>query len=373
VLVTGAGGSIGSELCRQIAESRPAELMMLDRYENALYFTHRELADAHPSLGLQPVIGDVTDETRVNQVLSQFRPQVVFHAAAHKHVPLMEDNPSEAVKNNVRGTRVMAEAAARHGVERFVLISTDKAVNPTSVMGAAKRVAEMLVTSFNGHSPTHFVAVRFGNVLASNGSVVPLFLSQIAKGGPVTVTHPEMRRYFMLIPEAVQLVLQAAAIGEDGDILVLDMGEQVKVAEMARDLIRLAGFIPDKDIEIAYTGVRPGEKLYEELVGADEHAEPSAVPKVLKIVSGVGNRPPSPRLWRPAEASSEGGESGVGRESGLDRDSQTDQRATPAHPAHLNGLLHALEQAALDGRDDDVIAHLCRIVPGFTPQARPLR
>jgi FlaA1/EpsC-like NDP-sugar epimerase len=329
VLVTGGGGSIGAELCRQIAALGPAELVMLDRYENSLYLAHHEVAHAHPAAHPQAVIADVTDETAINRVFSKFRPQVVFHAAAHKHVPLMESHPSEAVKNNVRGTRLMAQASSGHGVERFVLISTDKAVQPTSVMGAAKRVAELVVTTMNAKGGTQFVAVRFGNVLASNGSVVPLFLSQIAKGGPVTVTHPEMRRYFMLIPEAVQLVLQAAAIGDDGSILVLDMGEQVKVADLARDVIRLSGFIPDVEIEITYTGMRPGEKLHEDLVGPGEQVEPARVPKVMKVMG---------RTLQPA--------------------------------SHLHASLEALERAALEGRDDDVVEQLCRIVPDFTPQAR---
>lgn len=283
VLVTGAGGSIGSELCRQIQDANPSRLVLLDRYENNLFAIHGELTARFPGSMIRPVIGDVTDADRLEQIFSSERPNVVFHAAAHKHVPLMESNPSEAVKNNIRGTRLVADAAMRWSCTRFVLISTDKAVNATSVMGATKRVAERLIQRYSETGDTVFTVVRFGNVLGSNGSVVPTFLSQIKAGGPVTVTHPEMRRYFMLIPEAVQLVLHAAAIGTQGGIYVLDMGEQVRVADMARDLIRLAGYVPDRDIEIVFTGARPGEKLFEELVGPDERAEPSEVDKVQRL------------------------------------------------------------------------------------------
>src|SRR5262249_42080720 len=239
VMVTGAGGSIGSELCRQVAAFEPATLVLLERYENGLFAIINDLNDRGVGAGVVPVIADVTDAARIDAVLAMHRPEIVFHAAAHKHVPLMEQNPCEAIKNNVMGTRFVADAAERHGVERFILISTDKAVNPTSVMGACKRVAELLVQARIRRSSTSFFAVRFGNVLASNGSVVPRFLDQIRAGGPVTVTHPDMRRYFMLIPEAVELVLHAAARGEDGQIYVLEMGEQVKVVDMARNLIRL--------------------------------------------------------------------------------------------------------------------------------------
>jgi FlaA1/EpsC-like NDP-sugar epimerase len=229
------------------------------------------------------VIADVTDEHRVDEVLADHRPQLILHAAAHKHVPLMELNPCEAIKNNVKGTRIVGEAAVRHGVERFVLISSDKAVNPSSVMGATKRVAELLAMALAERGPTGFVVVRFGNVMGSNGSVIPLFLEQIQGGGPVTVTHPDMRRYFMLIPEAVQLVLQAAALGENGALYVLDMGEEIRVVDMARNLIRLSGFIPEREIPIVFTGVRPGEKLSEELVASDETIEPSRLNGVRRV------------------------------------------------------------------------------------------
>jgi FlaA1/EpsC-like NDP-sugar epimerase len=285
VLVTGAGGSIGSELCRQIAKLEPASLVMLERYENSLHAIRMELEDARLQFGLRPVIGDVTDPVRVADVMQQYRPEIVFHAAAHKHVPLMEENPCEAVKNNVRGTRLLAQAAGQYGVDRFILISTDKAVNPTSVMGASKRLAELVLQSQAADSATSYAVVRFGNVLASNGSVVPRFLEQIKKGGPVTITHPEMRRFFMLIPEAVQLVLHAAAQAQSGGTYVLEMGEQVKLVDLARDLIRLSGFVPEDEIPIDFIGLRPGEKLYEELVGRDEDVGPSTVEKILRVTS----------------------------------------------------------------------------------------
>jgi FlaA1/EpsC-like NDP-sugar epimerase len=285
VLVTGAGGSIGSELCRQIAKLKPASLVMFERYENSLHAIRIELEDARERFGLYPVIGDVTDPVRVAEVMQHHQPEIVFHAAAHKHVPLMEENPCEAIKNNVRGTRLLAAAADEHGVDRFILISTDKAVNPTSVMGASKRLAELVVQTQAAGSGTSFSIVRFGNVLASNGSVVPRFLEQIRRGGPVTITHPEIRRFFMLIPEAVHLVLHAAAQAESGATYVLEMGEQVKLLDMARDLIRLSGFVPEDEIPIEFIGLRPGEKLYEELVGRDEEVGPSAVQKILRVAS----------------------------------------------------------------------------------------
>jgi FlaA1/EpsC-like NDP-sugar epimerase len=285
VLVTGAGGSIGSELSRQVAAVRPSALILLERYENSLYTITNDVEEHFPDTRIEPVIADVTDIVRLDSVFRQHRPHVVFHAAAHKHVPMMELHPCEAVKNNVFGSRAVAEAACRHGVERFILISSDKAVNPSSVMGATKRVAELMMQELGKGSSTCFTIVRFGNVLASNGSVVPRFMEQIKAGGPVTVTHPEMRRFFMLIPEAVQLVLHAAALGESGAVYVLDMGDEISVAEMARDLIRLSGFIPDEEIEIKFTGLRPGEKLFEELCGADECLEPSRLDKVQRVRS----------------------------------------------------------------------------------------
>ena len=270
VLVTGGGGSIGSELCRQIARAEPAQLIILEIYENNAYDIQMELKRTHPELNLLVLIGSVRNTNRVNQVMSLYHPDLVFHAAAHKHVPLMEDSPNEAIKNNVLGTYKMAQAAAKYGVKRFVLISTDKAVNPTNIMGASKRLCEMVVQMMNRESETEFVAVRFGNVLGSNGSVIPLFKKQIESGGPVTVTHPDIIRYFMTIPEAVSLVLQAGYYAKGGEIFVLDMGEPVKIDTMARNMIRLSGFEPDVDIKIQYTGLRPGEKLYEELLMREE-------------------------------------------------------------------------------------------------------
>jgi FlaA1/EpsC-like NDP-sugar epimerase len=283
VMVTGAGGSIGSELCRQIVDLNPDSVILFERYENGLYEILNELMRNGLKDRIHGIIGDITNADQVEMIFNKYKPEVIFHAAAHKHVPLMEDNPCEAIRNNVIGTRILAKAAIRHGTEKFVLVSTDKAVNPTSVMGATKRVAEMIIHAMADSSMTSFVAVRFGNVLASHGSVVPLFISQIKRGGPVTITDPEMRRYFMLIPEAVKLVLLAASLGGDAETYVLEMGEQIKVAEMARNLIRLSGMIPDVDIPIIFTGLRPGEKLFEELVGDDEKAEPSPIREILKI------------------------------------------------------------------------------------------
>lgn len=328
IVVTGAGGSIGAELCRQVAAAGPASLILLERYENSLFHIHHELSAGFAGLELLPVLADITDRERIQQVFEGLRPQVVFHAAAHKHVPLMEENPCEAVKNNIRGTRLLAEAAISSGVERFVLISTDKAVNPTSVMGSTKRVAELIVESQSASERTRFAAVRFGNVLGSNGSVVPTFLAQIAKGGPVTVTHPEMKRFFMLIPEAVQLVLHAAALVDRAPLFVLEMGDQVKVVDMARDLIRLAGYVPDKDIAIEFTGIRPGEKLFEELVGEGEFAEPSSVEKVLRV-----------------------------------------QTLAPRGQAGLAEAISRLEGFALEGRNDEVLRELRQLLTEFSTGA----
>jgi FlaA1/EpsC-like NDP-sugar epimerase len=282
-MVTGAGGSIGSELCRQVARFTPSRLILVERFENALFEIHRELVASFPELVIEPRIADVCDTVRMAQVFAAGPPTVVFHAAAHKHVPMMEHNPGEAVKNNIGGTRTVAELAARHGVERFVMVSTDKAVNPSSVMGATKRVAEILCQA---HAQTHraetrFVTVRFGNVLGSNGSVIPIFKEQIARGGPVKVTHPDMQRYFMTIPEAAQLVLQAGAMGQGGEIFILDMGKPVKIVDLARDLITLSGLRPDEDIAIEFSGVRPGEKLFEELSTGAESADKTKHPKIF--------------------------------------------------------------------------------------------
>ena len=276
VLVTGGGGSIGSELCRQLAQANPKRLIILEIYENNAYDIQMELRRTYPDLDLVVLIGSVRNTNRDNSVISKYRPDLIFHAAAHKHVPLMEDSPNEAIKNNVFGTYKLAKAAAKYGVKRFVLISTDKAVNPTNIMGASKRLCEMVVQMMNRESDTEFVAVRFGNVLGSNGSVIPLFKKQIEAGGPVTVTHPDIIRYFMTIPEAVSLVLQAGAYAKGGEIFVLDMGEPVKIDTMARNMIRLSGFEPDVDIKIEYTGLRPGEKLYEELLMKEEGLQETA-------------------------------------------------------------------------------------------------
>ena len=270
VLVTGGGGSIGSELCRQIAMNQPKRLIIFDIYENNAYDIQQELLRNDPELNLTVLIGSVRDQKRVDMVFDRYHPDIVFHAAAHKHVPLMENSPNEAIKNNVFGTLNVAKAADRYHAERFVLISTDKAVNPTNIMGASKRVCEMIVQYMANHSDTIFVAVRFGNVLGSNGSVIPLFKKQIENGGPVTVTHKDIIRYFMTIPEAVSLVLQAGAFARLGEIYVLDMGEPVRIDDLARNMIRLSGFEPDVDIEIKYTGLRPGEKLYEEMLMKEE-------------------------------------------------------------------------------------------------------
>ena len=270
ILVTGGGGSIGSELCRQIASHNPKQLIIVDIYENNAYQIQQELIRKYPDLNLLVLIASVRNTNRINSIFAQYRPDIVYHAAAHKHVPLMETSPNEAIKNNVMGTYKTAMAADKYGAEKFVLISTDKAVNPTNVMGASKRICEMVVQMMNQKSKTNFVAVRFGNVLGSNGSVIPLFKQQIAEGGPVTVTHPDIIRYFMTIPEAVSLVLQAGAYAKGGEIFVLDMGKPVKIVDLATNLIKLSGYKPGEDIEIKFTGLRPGEKMYEELLMDEE-------------------------------------------------------------------------------------------------------
>ena len=326
VLVTGAGGSIGSELCRQIAQYHPATLILFERYENGLFVLDLELRAQYPKITIIPAIGDVTVAERVAEVLQQTDPEIVFHAAAHKHVPLMELNPKEAVRNNVLGTKTVAEASLANGVDRFVLISTDKAVNPTSVMGATKRVAEDLMQSLSHRGQTKFTVVRFGNVLGSNGSVVPLFAEQIQKGGPVTVTHPEIKRFFMTIPEAVQLVLRASHLGQGGEVFVLDMGEQVKVVDLARNMIVLSGLVPDQDIRIVYSGLRPGEKLYEELFEEAEQVEPTAHAKIRRAIS-----------------------------------------ASVIQSDRLDRAIANLETAVSHGDDDELIRRLHEAVPTYTP------
>ncbi len=324
VMVTGAGGSIGSELCRQILRFSPRQLVMVDSAETPLFRIHRELAADHRRK-MVPRIGDVADEERMASIFERQSPDVVIHAAAYKHVPLMESNPAEAVKNNVQGTRSVADLSAEHGVETFVLVSTDKAVNPTSVMGATKRVTELYIQELGQHcESTRFCAVRFGNVLGSNGSVVPIFREQIRAGGPVTVTHPEMTRYFMTIPEAVQLVLQAAAFDTDDDLFILDMGSPVKIADLARDMIRLSG-MTEEQIPIVFTGVRPGEKLYEELTLDREAVDTTSHAKIF-----------------------------VGRRGGT-------------KPSEFEAHFDALVSAANQGDDSRVRQLLGRIVPGYGP------
>jgi FlaA1/EpsC-like NDP-sugar epimerase len=328
VLVTGAGGSIGSELCRQIARYHPTMLILFERYENGLFALDLELRALYPKITIIPAIGDVTIPERVAEVLQQTDPELVFHAAAHKHVPLMELNPKEAVRNNVFGTKTVAEASLASGVDRFVLISTDKAVNPTSVMGATKRVAEDLLQSLSHRGRTKFTVVRFGNVLGSNGSVVPLFTDQIRRGGPVTVTHPEIKRFFMTIPEAVQLVLQASLLGQGGEVFVLDMGEQVKVVDLARNMIVLSGLVPDQDIQIVYSGLRPGEKLYEELFEETEQVELTAHAKIRRAIN-----------------------------------------ASAIQSDRLDRVIAHLEAAVSHGDDDELVRRLNEAVPTYAPMS----
>lgn len=280
VLVTGGGGSIGSELCRQIARFRPRRIIAMDIYENTVFEFANEMKSKYPQLEFEVVIGSVRSRERVHEVFEKYKPHVVFHAAAHKHVPLMEKNPKEAIKNNIIGTKNLIDMADEYSVSKFVLISTDKAVNPTNVMGATKRAGEMMLQEKSTHSRTSYTAVRFGNVLGSNGSVIPIFRKQIENGGPVTVTHPDITRYFMTIPEAVQLVIQAGAMADGGEIFVLDMGEPVRIMDLAENIIRLSGYIPRVDIDIEITGLRPGEKLYEELLLDEENMKKTAHQKI---------------------------------------------------------------------------------------------
>ena len=280
VLVTGAGGSIGSEICRQVVQHNPAKLILFENSETPLFIIEQELTKRYKSIPIVPVIGDVRNRSRVNVIFDQQQPEVVFHAAAYKHVPLMEMNPAEAVNNNIQGTLLLADAADYYGVEKFIFVSTDKAVRPTNVMGTTKRIAEMYVQSLNKKSKTRFVTTRFGNVLGSNGSVIPTFQQQIAEGGPVTVTDPEVTRFFMTIPEAAQLVLQAGSMGQGGEVYLFDMGEPVKIKTLAEEMIRLSGLIPYEDIDIVYIGLRPGEKLYEELLLGDEGILPTLHKKI---------------------------------------------------------------------------------------------
>ncbi len=327
VLVTGGGGSIGSELCRQIASHGPKKLIIFDIYENSAYAIEQELRRKHPHLDMLVLIGSVRDKNRINSVFEEYRPDIVYHAAAHKHVPLMEASPCESIKNNVFGTYNVAEAADKYSTETFILISTDKAVNPTNIMGASKRLCEMVICNFAKKSGTKYACVRFGNVLGSNGSVIPLFKKQIEQGGPVTVTHKDIIRYFMTIPEAVSLVLQAGAYAGNGEIFVLDMGEPVKIDDLARNMIRLSGFEPDVDIAVEYTGLRPGEKLYEELLMAEE---------------GLG-KTPNDLIF-------------IGKLEDVDS-------------AWFEEKLQDLK-AECDKNSDSIIDLVCRMVPSYTPKIR---
>ena len=327
VLVTGAGGSIGSELCRQICRFHPEKLILYERAESALYEIDIELKRDYPELNMVPVLGDIRDRSQISKVFGSQHPRVVFHAAAYKHVPMMESHPWKAVKNNILGTRNMIDFSNQYGVDRFVFVSTDKAVRPTNIMGTTKRVAELMVQGQNecGTTGTKFVTVRFGNVVGSVGSVVPLFKKQIEKGGPITVTHPEMTRYFMTIPEACQLILQSGAMGEGGEIFILDMGTPVKIVDMAKDLIRLSGFTPDEDIAIEYIGLRPGEKLYEELITEGEGIVPTKHEKIMVL------------------------------------------RGKTCDQARLNGVIDELAKLAYDQDADKIKMKLKEIVEDYTP------
>lgn len=323
ILVTGAGGSIGSELCRQIAQFQPSQLIMLGHGENSIYQIHNEIIYKYHDINVIPVIADVKDKFAMIDIFKRYKPQVVFHAAAHKHVPLMEFNPVEAIKNNVIGTYNVATAADQYGTGVFILISTDKAVNPTSIMGATKRIAEMIIQKVGLDSSTRYAAVRFGNVLGSRGSVVPLFREQIARGGPVTVTHPEMTRYFMTIPEAVQLVIQSGSLTRGGEIFVLDMGEPLKITDLARSMIQLSGFEPDEDIEIIFTGIRPGEKLYEELLTDNESLNSTLHDRIFI------------------------------------------NRLDKLHEWELEGIVRLIEKQNFDIKEDDVVHLLHSVIPSY--------
>ena len=327
-MVTGAGGSIGSEICRQVLRFMPSRIVAMEQAENPLFHMEAEVKELFPDAPWFSYICDVCDSKRVNDIFQREKPDIVFHAAAHKHVPLMENNPGEAIKNNVFGTRTIAEAAVTSGCQAFVMISTDKAVNPTSVMGASKRVAEMVVQELGSRSDTKFETVRFGNVLGSNGSVVPIFQEQIHKGGPVTVTDPRMTRYFMTIPEASQLVLQAAAMGAGTEIFVLDMGDPVKIVDLATELIKLSGLRPETDIEIAFTGTRPGEKLFEELSTKGEDMVPTGHEKIF--------------VWQHRSSD----------------------------PEELKRTLEELRAVALSGSNSEVVQALQKAIPEFQPPGK---
>ncbi|HWR71938.1 MAG TPA: nucleoside-diphosphate sugar epimerase/dehydratase, partial [Nitrospirota bacterium] len=292
ILITGAGGSIGSELCRQVSQFSPAKMVLLDQSEYNLYQIEMNMKEHSPGIALHPLIGDILNQNKIERILKQYRPEVVFHAAAYKHVPLMETNPEEALRTNTFGTWTIARLSHLHGVQKFVMISTDKAVRPTNVMGASKRIAEMICQEFGRTSNTKFVTVRFGNVLNSVGSVIPLFKRQIAAGGPITVTHPDIYRYFMTIPEAVQLIMQAGSMGQGGEIFILDMGEPVRIVDLARDMITLSGLEPERDIKIVFTGLRPGEKMYEELLTESEEVTSTLHEKIKVVKTNPIDWPP---------------------------------------------------------------------------------
>ena len=323
ILVTGAAGSIGSELCRQIVEFNPSFLLVLDQDETGIFNISQELKEKFPKLSFVSLVADIRDETKIKQIFEEFSPNIVFHAAAYKHVPLMEEQPDEAVKNNIFGTKVVAENALNNKAEKFIFISTDKAVNPNSVMGATKRAGEMICQTLNQKNSTKFISVRFGNVLASRGSVIPIFLEQIKKGGPLTITHPDMRRYFMVTSEACLLVMQAGTMGQGGEVFVLDMGNAIKILDLAKELIRLSGLEPDKDIPIVYTEPRPGEKLFEEILTAEEGTIATQNQKIfIAKLSNVNNN-------------------------------------------ELNQELEKLEGAAQDGDNGEIIKILKELVPNY--------